>query len=395
MKQFTFFILACCFWAPTFSTARCQQSQEGQQSQQLLVPEAFEHPGLLHSRDDLSLIKERIANGSKSWQRRWDQLSSSKFGSLLYQPNAHPKVVRGPYNQPDIGSSELITDAAAAYTHALQWSVTEDVAHAEKAIEILNAWSSTLKSVSGHDAQLLIGMVGVRFCNAAELIRYSDAKWAKQDQQQFATMLREIFYSEIEDFNPTANGNWDASMIQTMLAIGIYLDDRDIFDRAVEQFLHGESNGAIENYINDFGECQETGRDQTHTQMGLGFLSCACEMAWKQGVDLYAASDNRLAMGYEYTAKYNLGHDVKYEPFRSIDGRYHYKKLSSDSRGRFLPIYRRVVSHYQTRLGIEMPYSAAAVKETKSRRRSSSQMPWEDVIYGVSESKKKEMSDSQ
>lgn len=55
--------------------------------------------------------------------------------------------------------------------------------------------------------------------------------------------------------------------------------------------------------------------------------------------ELDGAVDNRLALGFEYTAKYNLGEDVRYEPFKSFDGRYHYQKLSSDSRGRFSPIY--------------------------------------------------------
>ncbi|MSU24700.1 MAG: hypothetical protein EXS32_12875 [Opitutus sp.] len=31
------------------------------------------------------------------------------------------------------------------------------------------------------------------------------------------------------------------------------------------------------------GECQESGRDQGHTQMGLGFLGCAAEIAWFRG----------------------------------------------------------------------------------------------------------------
>lgn len=377
MKQFLAVVFSLYFVGPVFSTEPLQQQPEAK---------PFAHPGMLHSRDELDAIKEKISTGSRAWKKQWYRLSYSKYGSLRYQPNAYPEVTRGPYNQPDIGSSEFLSDGSAAYTHALRWHLTRTVDHAEKAIEILNDWSSTLKSISGHDTQLLIGMAGIRFCNAAELIRHSDADWSETDQQQFATMLRDIFYAEIKDFNPTANGNWDASMIQTMLAIGIYLDDREIFDRAVNQYLHGESNGAIQNYINDFGECQESGRDQTHTQMGLGFLGCACEMAWKQGVDLYSANDNRLAIGFEYTAKYNLGEDVKYEPFRSIDGRYHYMTLSSDSRGRFLPIYRRVITHYQERAEIEMPNSEMAAEKTRSRRRSSSQMPWEQVIYGVSES---------
>lgn len=373
MKQFLIvFLVVCCGSSVVTNGLTAQQAGV----------KPFKHPGLLHSSEELALIKQKISAGEEPWSGRWERLDSSRHSSLRYQPNAYPEVTRGPYNIPDIGGSEFCSDAAAAYTHALQWSLTGNEAHANKSIEILNDWSSTLKKISGHDTQLLIGMMGVRFCNAAELLRHSDAEWLDEDRQRFERMLREIFYAEIKDFNPSANGNWDAAMIQTMLAMGVYLDDRDMFDRAVNHYVRGETNGSIENYFNDFGECQESGRDQAHTQMGLGFLSCACEIAWKQGVDLYGASDNRLALGHEYTAQYNLGQNVRYEPFVSIDGRYNYPEISDDSRGRFSPIYRRVVNHYRDRMGLEMPHSVDAISKTRRRRRySSAHMPWESLIY--------------
>ena len=108
--------------------------------------------------------------------------------------------------------------------------MTGKEAHASKAIEILNAWSGTLESISGHDARLLTGMGGIGFCNAAELIRHSEARWETEDQDRFEQMLRKIFYPLVEDFFPSANGNWDASIIQTMLAMGVFLDDRVMFD---------------------------------------------------------------------------------------------------------------------------------------------------------------------
>lgn len=146
------------------------------------------------------------------------------------QPRAH--VERGPYNNPNIGSSEFSSDANASYLHALQWTLSGNVAHAEKAAEILDAWSGTLESISNHDAKLLVGMEGYEFCNAAELFKHTSDGWPEQNQARFEKMLREIFYPVIEDFYPSANGNWDASMIQTMLAMGVFLDDQVMFDRA-------------------------------------------------------------------------------------------------------------------------------------------------------------------
>src|ERR1043166_3967869 len=113
-------------------------------------------------------------------------------------------------------------------------------------------------------------------------------------------MLRGVFYPVIENFAPFANGNWDAGCIKTMLAIGIFCEDRAIFDRAVHYYRNGKGNGRLTHYIfNEAGQCQESGRDQNHTQLGLGHLAEACEVAWNQGVDLYAEADNRLLKGFE------------------------------------------------------------------------------------------------
>jgi hypothetical protein len=36
-------------------------------------------------------------------------------------------------------------------------------------------------------------------------------------------------------------------MIQTMMAMGVFLDDRTMFGRAVDYYLHGDGNGALSN----------------------------------------------------------------------------------------------------------------------------------------------------
>lgn len=354
-----------------------------------LAPQAqekkmFTHPGLLHDERELAFVKKQIDAGEEPWLKAWGELKvACKYFAKL-GPDARREVVRGPSNRPDIGGTEFSRDSSAAYALALAWQLSGDKVFARRAVDVLNAWSATLAKVDGHDTKLLVGMMGVKFVNAAELLRDSYDGWAKADQERFATMLREQFYEPIKDFYPTANGNWDASMIQTMLGMGIYLDDHDMFDRAANYYRQGRGNGAIPKYFNDFGQCQETGRDQGHTQMGLGFLGCACEMAWKQGVDLYAEADNRLALGFEYTAKYNLGHDVRYEPYKSVEDRYHYREISEKGRGHFVPIYRRLIYHYHHRQKMDMPFSrkaAEADKDGRSLKRGWAHFRWTDLMF--------------
>ena len=369
--------ILCTITAPfivllTFSTADVAPGAE------LLSP--FIHPGVLHNQAEINFVRAKIKTAEEPWKTAWQRLKKHPFAQLDWNPNSRPHVQRGPYNNPNIGGDDMMKDATAAYTHALIWTLTDNKPHAKKAIEILDAYAATLKSVSHHDARLLVGMAGINFVNAAELIRHSNAEWPEGDQDRFERLLREVLYPVIKEFYPTANGNWDASMLQTMIAMGVFLDDRAMFDRVVDYYLEGKGNGRITHYFKGSGQCQETGRDQDHTQMGLCYLGRTAEIAWKQGVDLYAAADNRLAAGYEYTAKYNLGHDVPYEPFRSAEGRYHYKAISK--RGPLEPIYEIVYHHYHDRVGLEMPFTAGAVAKTRPQGKVRIHFsPWTTLMF--------------
>jgi len=73
-------------------------------------------------------------------------------------------------------------------------------------------------------------------------------------------------------------------------------------------------------------------------------------------VDLYGALDNRLLKGFEYTAKYNLGFDVPYEPYRSYQGRYYYQRISPKARGRLRPMYEKAFNHCHNRKGLDAPF---------------------------------------
>lgn len=151
-----------------------------------------------------------------------------------------------------------------------------------------------------------------------------------------------------------------------MMCIGIFCNRKDIFDPAYEQCLKGTSNGAINYYFAENGQCQERGRDQGHAQMGPGFVTHVCEIACKQGYDLYAAYHNRLATGYEYTAKYMLGEYVPYSRSTNFQGKaVLVDTISSQGRGHFYPIYERVYHQYDDRGDLELPYTKRALEQSR------------------------------
>ena len=116
--------------------------------------------------------------------------------------------------------------------------------------------------------------------------------------------------------------------------------------------------------FNEAGQCQESGRDQQHTQLGLGHLAEACEIAWNQGVDLYGEADNRLLKGFEYTARYNLGQDVPFVPHVDTTGKYRHKQISSSGRGKFRPIWEPRYVCYAS--AAELPRIAIAMLEAEA-----------------------------
>jgi hypothetical protein len=260
---------------------------------------------------------------------------------------------------------------------ALQYAVTGEKVYADKVIEILSAWSTTLDSVTDGNKKLLIGMIGIKYLNAAEIIKHTYKGWKLKDQRAFEKMVMEIWFPLIKDFMPGYNGNWDAAIAQTVMCIGIFMDRQDIFDLAYQHISKGQTNGAINFYFNEWGQCQESGRDQGHTQMGLGFLTTVCEIAWKQERDLYSAYGNRLALGYEYTAKYLLGEDVKYVKYTTFHGKQVFgDSISAAGRGRFSPIFERAYHHYALRRKIEMPYTKRALEKSRPEKASSGFISW-------------------
>jgi alpha-glucosidase len=339
---------------------RLNLSSYGGQAMRIVPQEEkpFVHPGLLHSRAALARMKERVAADAEPWRSGFQQLRRRPESQADWRLRGPVGVVTRPGN---VGAFDV--DANAAYQNALMWAITGREAHARKAVEILNAWSAALRDVTGPDRQLGAALGGFKFVNAAEIMRSTYPAWHTADVARCQRMLHSAIYPVIKDFATFANGNWDTACIKTVMAIGVFCDDRSIWNRGVEYFEHGSGNGRLTHYIiNATGQCQESGRDQSHAQLGLGHLAEACEMAWTQGIDLYATADNRLREGFEYTARYNLGDEVPFTPYRDTTGTYFARHISSECRGRWRPIFEMVWNHYENRRGIPAPFTRKAAE---------------------------------
>jgi hypothetical protein len=331
---------------------------------------AFIHPGLLHSDADFARMKEHLHE--KPWDDGWEKLIANPHSSLAWTPRPVAVVVRGRGALPQ-NYGLLYNDIAAAYACALRWRISGDHLYADKSVEIMNVWSAKLTKLTGTtDVYLLAGFDGYEFSNTAEIMRSYDG-WKPEDFARFQAMMLNVFYPINHDFLMRHNGgaidhywaNWDAGNMASMIAIGVLCDRRDIYNEAVDYFKHGGGNGAIEHAVyyihpDGLGQWQESGRDQGHTVLGIGAIGAFCEMAWKQGDDLYGYDNNRFLAGCEYVAKYNLGEDVPYKPFQ--DSLATQDVISTIGRGIGTPVWELVYNHYVKLKGLPAPYVTKAAE---------------------------------
>ena len=232
------------------------------------------------------------------------------------------------------------------------WDCAQNGQH-EKALEIINAYANKLQRLDGHDAPLCL-IQGYWLCRAMMIEKaHRTPAWS--------AMLRRAMVPTMDQFeanSPYANGNWGAIVNRFRMACALAIDDKAMYQAAIDYFLHANDNGALPNYVSETGQCQETGRDQGHAQLGLGAMCEICEMAWEQGDDLWGALDNRLMKGIEYTAKYNLGYDVPFETWTDCTGLYNdWTEPGAMGRGKLWQIYKTPYNHYVGRKGLKMPYT--------------------------------------
>jgi len=328
-----------------------------------LTAQSFNHPGLLQGMEDIERIRKGIAEKQEPLYSGFLVFQSHPQSQYTYQ-------MRGPMSMigrnPTIGQESYDSDANAAYQNALMWALTDNKAYAHKAIEIVNKWSVTLKSITGKDAVLMAGLGPFKMVNAAEILRYTNSGWSAADILQTEKHFKEVIYPVIKNFAPFANGNWDSATLKTTMAIGIFCNDRQVFEQALRYYEDGAGDGSLEHYIiNDDGECQESGRDQAHTQLGIAHLGDCAELAWHQGLNLYAYHNNLLLKGFEYTAKYNLGMDVPYTSEIDRTGKYLHPVISEISRGKLRAVYEQIYNHYVNRMGMKAPYTRQAAEKIR------------------------------
>jgi len=362
----------------------------------------FTHPGLLNSKAELDFVKAKIKAGAEPWKSAFNKMKNSNFGNQYWVPKPLA-IVKANWTPTSDDAGTENNDATAAYTQALLWYFTDNEAYAKKSVEILNAWSAKLTSHTSTDLQkqLVAGWCGSLFPLAAEIMRASYPKWTSTEINQFSSMLNKAFLPLLVSGNATYNGNWELSMINAMMCIGVFNEDTATFNKAVFMWrkrvpayfymttdgispvrpygttsLNSESS--IKNYwFNPYkyfdGLCQETYRDfGHHLQMGMASAVNSAEIAFHQGIDLYAENDKRMMAAIEFQAGPLMGKPVSKELFPN-------GFVVSD----LLPTWEIAYNHFHNRKGFALPLTDTLIikKIRPSYFTTMLNMAWESLTH--------------
>ncbi|CAM3793973.1 Carbohydrate binding module (family 6) [Vibrio aerogenes CECT 7868] len=337
------------------------------------LKEGFVHPGLSHKLSDLERMKYMVKQKKEPWISSFTRLNNvNSFGRCDYKVRGSQSITtldatnRNNYDK-------FKYDGMAAYHNALLWAITGETCHAEKAVEIFNSWSHLTGLKSGGTRSLDAGRVIWKMLEGAEIIKATYSGWKPADIQAFSDMLvypgystttvpekaikqqQVTFYWNMYNGDPGRHGNQGLFGFRGIMAMGIFLDNHTMYQRAL-RYLKGEShpdddlpyqagpfkvsdkpdktteffdeykirtpdsaaddygfNEQISHYIWPNGQGQESSRDQGHALLGVSILVTMAEMAWNQGDDLYGFLNHRILSGLEYFYKYNLSYVHKYD----------------------------------------------------------------------------------
>jgi regulation of enolase protein 1 (concanavalin A-like superfamily) len=336
---------------------------------------AFVHPGGLHTLADLNRMKAMVAAGAHPWIDDWNLLITDPQAANNY----------GSHATANMGSSRQNADldAHAAYLNAIRWYISGNTSYADEAVSLLNSWSSVVNVVpTGTDTPGLIAIPIQDFNLAAEIMRsipFSSTAnpngWSAANVAAFQNMNTKYLYPVVNDFLTNHNGacisnywaNWDAANLGALIAMGVFNDNTAWFNQGVAYYESGPGMGAIDNAVwtlypanGGIGQWEEAGRDQEHSQLGVGLLGYGATTAWNQGVDLFGYNNNRLLAGSEYVSLYNQNLSVPYTTYNSCtDVEQYWVSVNGRDRLDDRPVWELIYNHYNVLQGLNTPNSQA------------------------------------
>jgi hypothetical protein len=282
----------------------------------------------------------------------FDEVTNA-INQALDRPTSFPSIVYRLEGEMTPSSEQMRDNANLAYAYALKWARDDDSDDAAEAIRILNGWANNFLKIeictndspynecaggiaNGQEAKrLFASWVAPTFAAAAEIMKHYNSEWVEVYNEDFDVFIWEYqtgsgwesdgyngfaqflkkmnsdyidwLVSGVIDYPSSgwANNNWGASAAYAQMAIAVYTNDRDLYDKGKHAIT--KNNGLIDNIISTSGEVNEMtrgGGDCDHPQYSSTASTYAADIDRIQGFnDIYGSHSTRLRDGWKGMAK--------------------------------------------------------------------------------------------
>jgi len=263
----------------------------------------FVHPGVVLTKANLREIERGVRSGREPWKSWFKQYDGDPSGV----------GVAGQFEEygrnPDLHRGEFQSDMWQLYRMAMLWTVKKDRRAAEKGMEILRTYAQKHKRWSGVESSFMRGDC-MNCVVAAEILRWTYPGWTEQDTTDLTRYFSEMWWDPYIGGDNTGAGShlWTANQgtigLKVALEAAIFCDDRVRFNMCLNAFLTDPLTG-LENSLPN-GELGDTGRDTGHWTAQAIDYGWICQMAWAQGIDLFAQRNYRMIAISEFLARNQL-----------------------------------------------------------------------------------------
>jgi hypothetical protein len=325
----------------------------------------FVHPGAMNSAERLDAVASQVALGREPWASELREVTDLAVPRLAAIAHIDPRV------RAEADASKRL--AISTYSHALVWRLTGSKRHGREALRLFDGWAGFSGFTGGTDQdKLLAGWLGSLLGEAAEIMR-EHPRWSERRTTALQAMFRRSFYPHLIQASPW-NGNVDLTQVNALLAIAVFNEDRAAFDRGVERlerrsasYFYLQSAGMPPPIAGDGGNVsafwshparwvdgltQETCRDNGHhAQFGLASALHAAEIAWNQGVDVYARQAERYVAAMELLSQQLLTGDMQGTC------------TNPSAAGRVFDTFEVGFHHFHHRMGMALPYTQRLIVE--------------------------------
>ncbi|OAQ40784.1 hypothetical protein A5893_07555 [Pedobacter psychrophilus] len=270
---------------------------------------AFVHPGILNTKESLDFIRTE-ANNPNSDRFSWYSSTLVAYVDNSSMPTSFPSIVYAKAAGTTPTEIQIRENAILAYAYALRWAKTGSSQYATNAKFILDGWASNFQKylpasgTSVSQAYLEASWVAPSFAAAAEIIKHytvngNTANWPTANQAQFVSFLNILKNNYINKVVGSGHQqNWAISAGYAKMAIGVYFDNRSVYDSGV-QIIQDSIVSVIDSNGNMPELCSRG--DCGHFQFSLTGLTYAAEIDRIQGNnEVFTNRTERLMKGFTF-----------------------------------------------------------------------------------------------